>query len=98
MSPEFIQKWEKLLEEVDKHTIPIYFLKKLVLRLRGKRQHTINIERFLIQGLDAEQIEEQVSHKLIELEDEVVSIEFILNVQAIADTVQPETNKLLSGI
>ncbi len=98
MSPEFIQKWERLLEDVEKQKIPVEFIKKLVIKLEGKRQHTINIEKLINQGLDPDQVEEVVSRKLNELEDEVVSIEFILNVQSIAETVQPETDKLLNGL
>lgn len=98
MSPEFIQKWEKLLEDVDKQKVPVEFIKKLILKLRGKRQQTINIERFLKQGLDPEQVEDAITNKLVELDDLVVGIEFILNVQIIADTVQPETDRLLNGL
>jgi hypothetical protein len=98
MSPEFIQKWERLLEGVDKKKIPIEFIKKLVLKLQGKRQQTINIEKFLNQGLEPEEIEEAVSRKLLELDDEVVSIEFVLNVESIAETVQPATDQLLKNL
>jgi hypothetical protein len=98
MSPEFIQKGESLLEDVDKHKIPVEFIKKLVVKLQGKRQQTINIEKLLSQGLDPDQIEEAISRKLMELDDQVNSIEFILNVQSIADTVQPETDRLLNKL
>ena len=98
MSPEFLSKWEHILHDVDKQKIPIQFIKKMVVKLRGKRQQTINVEKFLQQGLDAEQIEEAVSRKLNELEDILVGVEFILNVQSIADTVQPETDKLLEKL
>lgn len=98
MSPEFIAKWEHILEDVEKQKIPIQFIKKLVLKLQGKRQQTINISRMLDQGLEPEQIEEAVSKKLIELDDEVISVEFILNVQSIADAVQPETDRLLNKL
>ena len=98
MSPEFIQKWESLLEDVDKHKIPVEFIKKLVVKLVGKKQQTINIEKLLSQGLDPDQIEEAISRKLMELDDQVSSIEFILNVQSIADTVQPETDRLLNKL
>jgi hypothetical protein len=98
MSPEFISKWEHILEDVEKNKIPIQFIKKMILKLDGKKQQTINVERLLTQGLDPEQIEEVVSRKLNELEDMVVSIEFILNVQSIAETVQPETDKLLNKL
>lgn len=98
MSPEFIQKWERLLEDVEKQKIPVEFIKKIILKLTGKRQQTINIEKLLKQGLDPDQIEEVVSRKLYELDDEVVSIEFTLNVQSIAETVQPETDRLLNKL
>lgn len=98
MSPEFIQKWETLLQDVDKNKVPIEFIKKIVLRLEGKKQRTINVERLMDQGLEPEHIEDVVSRKLVELDDLVVGIEFILNVQTIADFVQPETDKLLNGL
>ena len=98
MSPEFLQKWERLIEGVEKEKIPVEFIKKLVLKLVGKKQKTINVERMLDQGLDPEQVEEVISRQLVELEDTVIGIEFVLNVQTIADTVQPETNKLLSKL
>ena len=98
MSPEFIEKWVHILEDVEKNKIPVQFIKKLIIKLEGKRQQTINIEKFLDQGLDPDQIEEAVSRKLHELDPLIVSVEFILNVQSIADTVQPETDKLLGKL
>ena len=98
MSPDFIEKWEHILEDVDKNKIPVEFIKKLVVKLQGKKQHTINIEKFISQGLDPEQIEDIVSRKLQELDESVVGVEFILNVQNIADAVQPETDKLLGRL
>lgn len=98
MSPEFVEKWEHILEDVEKNKIPVQFIKKLIIKLEGKRQQTINIEKFLNQGLNPEQIEDAVSRKLQELDDLIVSVEFILNVQSIADTVQPETDKLLGKL
>ena len=98
MSPEFIEKWETLLEDVDKQKVPVEFIKKIILRLKGRKQHTINIEKLLLQGLEPEYIEEEITSRLIELDELVTGIEFILNVQTIAETVQPETDNLLRGI
>jgi hypothetical protein len=98
MSPEFISKWEHILEDVEKNKIPVEFIKKLVIKLKGKKQQTINIAKFLEQGLDPEQIEDAVSRKLDDLDELIVSVEFVLNVQSIADTVQPETDRLLGKL
>ena len=64
----------------------------------GKKQHTINIQALLKQGLEPEEIEEVVSRKLNELDPLITSFEFILNVESIADTVQPQTDKLLNKL
>jgi len=98
MSPEFIEKWEHILEDVDKQRIPLQFLKKIVVKLEDKKQQTINVERLFKQGLSPEQIEEVVSKKLHELDHILVSIEFILNVQSIAETVQPTTDHFLKKL
>lgn len=95
MSPEFIEKWEKLLEDVDKQAIPVEFIKKLILKLRGRKQQTINIEKLIKQGLYPDEIEDEITQRLIELDEDVMGIEFILNVQSIAEVVQPETDNLL---
>jgi hypothetical protein len=98
MSPEFFDKWEHILEDVEKNKIPVQFIKKLIIKLKGKKQHTINIQNLLKQGLDPEQIEDVVSRKLNELNDTVVSVDFALNVASIADTVQPMTDDLLKNL
>lgn len=98
MSPEFLDKWEHIIDDVEKNKIPVEFIKKLILKLQGKKQQTINIQKLLEQGLDPEQIEDVVSRKLEELDDQLVSVEFVLNVQSIADTVQPETDRLLGKL
>ena len=98
MSPEFIKKWEHIIEDVDKQKIPVEFIKKLIIKMKGKRQQTVNIKRFLDQGLDPEQIEAAISKKLHEMDDEINSVEFVLNVESIAETVQPETDRLLNNL
>lgn len=100
MSPEFIEKWEHILEDVEKNKVPVQFIKKLIIKLQGAgpKQQTINIGKLLDQGLDPTQVEEAVSRRLHELDDDITSVEFILNVQSIADTVQPETDRLLNKL
>jgi hypothetical protein len=98
MSNEFYNKWQTILEDVEKSKIPIQFIKKIILKFQGKRQQTINIQTLLKQGLEPDEVEEIVNRKLIELDDIIVNLEFILNVENIADTVQPETDKLLGKL
>jgi hypothetical protein len=98
MSPDFHKQWEHILEDVEKSKIPVQFLKKLVVKLKGKKQFTINIVSLLRQGLDPDQVEEAINRKLHEMDDDITGIEFILNVESIAEAVQPQTDKLLSRL
>ena len=98
MSPDFFQKWEHILQDVEKSRIPVEFIKKIVLKLKGRKQFTINIQVLLKQGLDPQEVEEVVNRKLTELDEIVLSVEFILNVQHIAEIVQPETDRILNKL
>mgnify|MGYP003651545212 CR=1 FL=1 len=97
-SSDYLQQWENLIEDIDKQKIPLEFIKKLVLRLVGRKQLTINIERLEKQGLEKDQIELAIGKKLSEMEDDIINIDFILNVERIAEAVQPETDKFLEGL
>jgi hypothetical protein len=44
MNPEFVSKWEHILEDVEKSKVPVQFIKKIVVRMIGKKQYTINIQ------------------------------------------------------
>lgn len=100
MTPEYLRKWEHVLEGVDKSTNPVppEFIKKIVVRMSGKKQHTINIQNLYKQSLSTDEIEEVVTRKLVELDPLILSIEIVLNVESIADTVQPETDRLLGKL
>ncbi len=64
----------------------------------SKKQLTINIQNLLKQGLEYEQVEEVVNRKLDELDESIVTVEFILNVENIAKAVQPQTDRLLNKL
>jgi hypothetical protein len=98
MTPEYIRKWEHILEDVEKSKVPVQFIKKIVVKMVGKKQHTINIQHLLKQGLSPDEVEEVVSRKLNELDPLITSFEFLLNVETIAETVQPETDRILGNL
>jgi hypothetical protein len=50
------------------------------------------------QGFDNDSLENAVSQFIAENEDGIASMELILDVEAVAELIQPETDKLLKGI
>jgi hypothetical protein len=98
MAPELFEKWEHIIQDVEKSKIPVEFIKKLIVKLQGRRQRTINVKLLLEQGMEPDEIEEAISIKLEEYDEEMISIEFVLDIENIADIVQPETDNLLRGL
>lgn len=97
-SDEFLAMWEHIVDEVQKTEIPLECIKKVVIKLHGKKQRTINLQTLRRQGLDSEELETVISRALSELGDQVRDVEFLVDVSAVAELVQPETDKLLNNL
>lgn len=97
-SDEFLERWEHIIDDVDITDVPLECIKKVVVKLYGKRQRTINLDLLRRQGLDIEEIETVMTRTLTELGEQVRDVDFILDVGAIATIVQPETDKLLKDL
>ena len=97
-SDEFLNKWEHILDEVTMTEIPLECIKKVVLKLQGKKQRTVNLQTLRKQGLDYDEIEIVLSRTLNELEGSVEDLEFVVDVSAVAQIVQPETDRLLEKL
>lgn len=95
MNEELFAKWEHIINDVHKEKIPVEFIKKLIIKLSGRRQRTINVQLLLAQGLQPTEIEQAISAKLEEYDENMISIEFVLDIEGIAEIIQPETDNLL---
>lgn len=90
-----VEKWENVVESVDKEHIPIDCVKKVTLKLKGNRQKTINLETLRRNGLDVEEIESVLSRTMHELGLSIINVDFVIDVKSVAEHVQPETDRLL---
>ena len=97
-SDEFIQQWEHIIDEVNKTEVPLECIKKVVIRLHDRKQKTINLATLKKQGLDLDELEVVLTRTLTELGDSVRDVDFVVDVQAVAKLVQPQTDKLLKDI
>lgn len=95
---DFIKKWENIINEVNTTDIPLECIKKVVVKFQGRGQKTINLSTLRKQGLDWEEIEVVISRFLSEAGDTIRDVEFILDITAVAEIVQPETDKLLEKL
>lgn len=98
LSDEFLAKWEHIIKGVDITDMPLECIKKVTVKLEGNRRRTINISLLKRQGLDMEEIETLLNKTLLVLGDQVRDLDWVIDVKAVAELVQPETDKMLKGI
>lgn len=98
LTNDFKKNWEAIVEEVDKQHIPITFVKKVVFRTRDKRQKTVNLKRLRAQGADEDMVEAMVEQFIQDNEQDISSMEFILDIDAVAGEIQPATDQLLKEL
>jgi Asp-tRNA(Asn)/Glu-tRNA(Gln) amidotransferase B subunit len=98
LTSDFLRRWEEIVEQVDKEHIPIECVKKVIFKMQDRKQKTVNLKRLRNQGLDAEMIEVLVENYIRDNEEAIASMEFIVDIEAVAEILQPETDKLLSNL
>jgi len=95
---DLITQWEHIIADVNKTDVPLECIKKVVIKLAGGRQKTINLHSLLRQGLQLEEIETMLTRFFHEHDHEIRDVDFVVDISAVANLVQPETDKLLSKI
>jgi hypothetical protein len=95
---DFLNHWELILADVTKTDVPLECIKKVVIKLDGGRQKTINVHTLIKQGLELEEVETMLTRYFAEHDHEIKDVDFVVDVHAVANLVQPETDKLLGKI
>jgi len=95
---DFISQWENILADVNKTDVPLECIKKVVIKLAGGRQKTINVHTLLKQGLELEEVETMLTRYFTENDSAIRDVDFVVDVAAVANLVQPETDKLLGNL
>ena len=98
LTDDFLRRWEDIVEQVEKQQIPISCVKKVVFRTHDKKQKTINLRKLRDQGISDDIVETIVEDFIRINENEITSMEFVVDVVAVANHVQPETDKLLKDM
>ena len=93
-----IEKWELVLNGVDKDAIPLDCVKKILFKLKGGKQKTINLKKLRDSGLELEEIEIVITRSITDLQDDIVNMDFVIDVQSVAAYIQPLTDKLLEKL
>jgi hypothetical protein len=98
LTDDYLTQWEIIIADVNKTDVPLECIKKIVIKLEGGKQQTINIHTLKKQGMEFEEIERLVSRKFAELDHLIRDVDFIVDIKSVVALVQPETDKLLGKL
>ncbi len=94
-----LDKWKQVIDSIDQEIIPIDVVKKVVFKLEDGKQKTINLSTLRKQGLDIEDIEVVVNKNMTAITDSgIVKLDFVVDVNAVADRIEPFTKRYLEKI
>lgn len=98
LNDDFLTKWEHILADVNKTDVPLECIKKVVIKFNSGRQRTVNLHTLQKQGLCLEDIEALLNRTFHEHDHEIRDVDFVVDITAVANLVQPETDKLLGKL
>jgi hypothetical protein len=98
LNDDFLDQWEHIIAGVNKTDVPLECIKKVVIKLSGSRQKTINVHTLLKQGLELGEVESMLTRYFQEHDHEIRDVDFVVDISAVAELVQPETDKLLGKL
>jgi len=93
-----VAQWNEVIQSIDQDMIPIDCVKKVVFKLQDGKQRTINLSRLRKQGLHIEDIERVVNRQLGEFGKDIRNLDFVIDVHAVAEQIEPLTQKYLENL
>ena len=94
-----LEKWKQVIDSIDQEMIPIDVVKKVVFKLEDGKQKTINLSTLRKQGLDIQDIEVVVNKNMSTVTERgIVKLDFVVDVNAVADRIEPLTKRYLEKL
>jgi hypothetical protein len=93
-----IEKWEKIVNSVDKEIIPVEVIRKVIFKLTNGKQKTINMERLRKRGANIDELYEILDTFVADNDVNIKNMDFVLDIPAIAEMLQEESDEILKNI
>jgi hypothetical protein len=92
------KSWKDIVEGVDKKEVPIEILQEIEVKLVDGTNIIIDIKKLINDGMDPVEIEGLLDDKFNELDAYIDNVDFLIDIDKVVNTVQPETDKVLKGL
>ena len=97
-SDDFLKKWEDLVDNVEKTDVPVECIKRVVIKLADGKRRYLNISVLRKKGYEPDELEHILNDKLKEYDGEIENVDFFVDVEAVAEQVQRETDSILGNL
>ena len=78
--------------------MPINILQQIIVKLIDGTNISIDVKQLLADGMPDSEIEEMLDSKFNELDAYIQNVDFLIDIEKVVDTIQPETDKVLKGL
>jgi len=92
------KRGKDIVEDVDKRQVPISILQNIEVKLVDGTKIDIDVKKLIQEGMDPTEIEEMLDDKFNQLDQYIDNVDFLIDIEKVVTTVQPETDKVLKGL
>lgn len=93
------KSWKEIVESVEKREVPIEILQAIDVLLVDGTVISIDIRKLIDEdSMDPSEIEIMLDEKFNELDRYIQNVDFLVDIDKVVGTVQPETDKVLKGL
>lgn len=88
-------QWKQILKSVNKNEVPVNLLQSVTVNLIDGTSVEVDIQALLKEGNDPDDVRDMLNVRLDRMDSMIRDIDFLISIDAVANTVQPLTNELL---
>tara|TARA_B100000809_G_scaffold259316_1_gene304096 strand:+ start:939 stop:1259 length:321 start_codon:yes stop_codon:yes gene_type:complete len=97
LTKAFLDRWQTIVETVDITNIPVEYIDHLVVHTK-EQEIVVSVIELLEQGIPPEDLEIALEDKMEEIENEIESVDYILNMMKISTDIQSTTDETLKNL
>ena len=91
-------RWKNILKTVSKDEVPVAMIQTVTVNLIDGTRVDIDIRELIAEGYDNDEIESMLNNRLKKLDEIIKDVDFFINIDSVASTVQPVTDDILKNL
>jgi hypothetical protein len=91
------ERWKSILKTVTKDEVPVALIQVVTVNLIDGTQVDVDIRELIAEGFSNDEIEVMLNTRLQALDNVIKDVDFFINIDSVAKTVQPVTDDILKN-